>query len=136
MGKLNHKTKRNKAPPVWAMAALILAVCVIADVRCLAEELPAWTRAIRQDHPRLFFNTQTWPAVRERALGAERPWYLSIKERIDRLAEAAGGKDRLEAREYGPEAAWSAFVYRTTRQERYINTAARVGTLRLPLTYC
>jgi len=53
-------------------------------------ELPSWTNKIRQDHPRLFFNADTWPSIAERALGAERQWYLELKERVDeRLAETA-----------------------------------------------
>ena len=44
--------------------------------------LPAWTQEITRGHPRLFFNAQTWSAVRERALGAENQWYLSIKAKV------------------------------------------------------
>ncbi len=29
-----------------------------------AQSLPDWTHAVRQDHPRLFFNAETWPQVK------------------------------------------------------------------------
>jgi len=125
MIELGEQTKRNMTPPVCALAMLILAICVMADVGCLAEELPEWAQRIRKDHPRLFFNSQTWPAVRQRALGVERQWYLSIKGRVDRLAKTAGGKESLEAKEYGREAAWSAFVYRVTKERRYIELSKK-----------
>ena len=99
MGKLGERTERNMTPPVCALAMLILGICLMPNIRCLAEELPEWTQRISKEHPRLFFNSQTWPAVRHRALGAERQWYLSIKARVDRLAETAGGKDSLETKE-------------------------------------
>lgn len=36
------------------------------------QQLPDWTQKIHSDHPRLFFNADTWPEVRKRALGDER----------------------------------------------------------------
>ncbi len=34
-----------------------------------AAELPPWTAKIRRDHPRLFFNDQTWKEVQALAQG-------------------------------------------------------------------
>jgi len=84
-------------------------------------QLPNWTAKIRSDHPRLFFNADTWPAVRQRALGAERQWYSYIKGRVDRLkAESAGSVEPIEL---GPQAAWAAFVFRVTGDEQYLELA-------------
>ena len=86
-------------------------------------ELPDWTRKIREDHPRLFFNSETWPQVRARAVGAERAWYERIKAQVDGLAASAGRARRQEPRELGPEAARAAFVFLMTRDPRYLDLA-------------
>ena len=111
--------------PMTKKLTILIVISLLADLSCFAQDMPEWTQRIRQDHPRLFFNAQTWPDVRGRALGAERQWYLSIKERADRLHETAGQEDRLEAREYGQQAAWSAFVYRMTKQAKYLELARK-----------
>jgi hypothetical protein len=92
----------------------------IFSVECLAVELPEWTDAIRNDHPRLFFNSDTWPQVRQRALGSERQWYNYIKGRVDSLVKRVGDKDTLDVKEYGQEAAWSAFIYLVTEEQKYL----------------
>ncbi len=56
----------NGAPRLHPV--LLLALILIPAVS-LGQELPAWTDTIRADHPRLFFNAETWPEVRARALG-------------------------------------------------------------------
>lgn len=86
-------------------------------------QLPDWTAKIRSDHPRLFFNTDTWPAVKQRALGAERDWYSSIKGRADRLITEQIDKNR--PRELGPQAAWSAFIFRITQDPKYLELAKK-----------
>lgn len=98
--------------------AAFLAVGLAAPAT--AADLPAWTAKIRGDHPRLFFNTDTWPAVRDRALGAELAWYRSVKARVDRLSNDLAAE---QPRELGPEAAWAAFVYRVTGDRRYLELA-------------
>ena len=90
-----------------------------------ASSLPEWAGKIRADHPRLFFNGETWPTVRNRALHEEKAWYESIKGRVDRLADQMKGSDRPEPRELGPEAAWSAFVFLATEDPRYLDLAKK-----------
>ncbi|UCC98052.1 MAG: heparinase II/III family protein [Phycisphaerales bacterium] len=84
---------------------------------------PDWTGKIRSDHPRLFFNAETWPAVRHRALGAERSWYLNFKRRVDQLMSEQG--ESTEPRELGPQAAWAAFVFRVTQDTKYLELAKK-----------
>ena len=77
MGKPNRHTQTG---PTWLariftiLAVYFLAAGNIFHVECTAGEMPGWIEKIRKDHPRLFFNSQTWPAVHQRALGPEREW--------------------------------------------------------------
>lgn len=89
------------------------------------EALPDWTSEIRADHPRLFFNADTWPQVRERALGDEQAWYANIKGRVDRLLRDLDGVAHPKPRELGPESAWAAFVYLMTEEARYLDLAKK-----------
>ncbi|MHC4169496.1 MAG: hypothetical protein ACYSWQ_21325, partial [Planctomycetota bacterium] len=97
------------------------AFLLLISSACHGQELPDWTKEIRSDHPRLFFNADTWPAVKQRALGAERKWYEYIKGRVDKLS--AESLAAAEPRELGPQAAWAAFVFRMTGDERYLKIA-------------
>jgi hypothetical protein len=115
----------------WAVRELtMLALCIVIgeaifSAECLAGELPEWVGKIRGDHPRLFFNSETWPKVRQRALGPERQWYNYIKGRVDSLVKRVGDKDVLDAKEYGQEAAWAAFVYRVTEEQAYLELSKK-----------
>ena len=85
-----------------------------------AAPLPEWTQQIRPDHPRLFFNAQSWPRVRERALGAERDWYQRIQGQADRRLTALEQPVGAVARDLGAEAAQAAFVFLVTEDARYL----------------
>jgi len=98
---------------------------LLSPLAGFAGPLPDWTAEIRRDHPRLFFNADTWPAVRERALGRERSWYLRTKARVDKLRVELEGVDRPEPRELGPEAAQAAFVFLVTDEARYLELAKK-----------
>ncbi len=105
------------------------AIVVLAPLTAVAESLPGWTAKIRRDHPRLFFNADTWPEVRRRALGAEQEWYLATKARVDRLLAELEGVNEPEPRELGPQAAWAAMVFLVTEDERYLELAKKcLGT--------
>jgi len=104
----------------------IVAVMVLgAAVPVLGGALPQWTTRIRSDHPRLFFNRDTWPAVRARALGPEAAWYRQFQARVDRLKSKLATTDRPEAEDLGQEAAWSAFVFLMTEDAAYLDLAAK-----------
>ena len=90
-----------------------------------AESLPDWTKQIRTDHPRLFFNADTWPEVRERASGAENDWYLRIKARVDRQLGKLENTAQPKPQELGPEAARAAFVFLMTDDDRYRQLALK-----------
>ena len=103
--------------------AALLWVATLWAATGSADELPGWTAKIRRDHPRLFFNADTWPEVRRRALAEEHDWYLAIKARVDGLLERQDDLTQGEPRELGPEAARAAFLFRMTEDERYLSLA-------------
>jgi hypothetical protein len=105
----------------WKITAIGLLLAISSTVAAAA--LPDWTSKVRPDHPRLFFNADTWPAVRQRALGAEREWYSNIKRRVDRLLTERA--DQTKPRELGPQAAWAAFVFRVTEDPKYLELAKK-----------
>ncbi|MFQ6097227.1 MAG: hypothetical protein ACE5O2_05815 [Armatimonadota bacterium] len=98
---------------------------VATALAAAAEDMPEWTRKIRPDHPRLFFNADTWPEVRGRALGAERAWYDDIKRRVDALEADLRDEPEAKPRELGPQAAWAAFVYLMEGDGKYLDLAKK-----------
>ncbi|MBI3947842.1 MAG: heparinase II/III family protein [Armatimonadetes bacterium] len=67
---------------------------------------------VRQDHPRLFFNRETWPAVKARALGVEREYFARMQAEVAAIRPGSPGLPE-------PEMALmkAAFVYRVTGDE-------------------
>jgi len=103
-------------------------------------------KKIGSDHPRLFFNRDTWPAVEERALGPAREYYDQIKQRVDDYPddptgdsggavfmreESIGGKTYEmatfeQATEWGVQALESAFVFWMTGERQYLDKTKRM----------
>jgi len=102
---------------------ILFVVCVLIPTTSQAGEMPGWVGEIRTDHPRLFFNADTWPAVRDRALGVERAWYEQVKGRTDRLLSKLDEGTDPGPRDLGPSAAEAAFVYLVTEDRRYLELA-------------
>jgi len=100
-------------------------VLFFVPVGAEGQQLPDWTGKIRPDHPRLFFNAQTWPAVKQRALGAEHDWYRRVKSRIDGLLTKTQPSGEPEPQDLGPEAAAAAFVFLMTEDPRYLDLGKR-----------
>ncbi|MBM4048792.1 MAG: hypothetical protein FJ279_27120, partial [Planctomycetes bacterium] len=111
--------------PAICLAVASVVLCFLVTAVGAAEGLPPWASKIRADHPRLFFNRDTWPAVRERALGAEKAWYEDIKKRVDNLLRATANVAAPEAKDLGPESAWAAFVYLMTTDRQYLDLAKK-----------
>ncbi len=76
-----------------------------------------WQSSIRRDHPRLFFNDETWPAIADRARGSERTHFDRMRVRVD-AADAVP-----EPADWGTEAAAAAFIYRMTGDAHYLRRA-------------
>lgn len=82
----------------------------------------AFIGKIRPDHPRLFFNADTWPAVKDRAMNEYRDHYEKLKAvalkttepqdwlRVTNPAPRAGST--LPVHDYGERICAQAFVYR------------------------
>ncbi len=104
-----------------------------------------WIAKIRKDHPRLFFNKDMWPQVRDRALRQEKEWYVSLRRRVDRYPadpmpqgrgtspayreKADGGYELVELprpRQWGREAMETAFVYLLTGDKSYLERAKKM----------
>lgn len=105
-----------------------------------------WMGKIRGDHPRIFFNRDTWPAVKERALGPARDYYDQLKQRVDGYPdeptgdsggavffreESIGGKTYEmptfePATEWGVQALESAFIFWMTGEGQYLEKAKRM----------
>lgn len=122
----NPFQRRKNQPP---LPFLMLAVCLVGTFAFCAYNdgalMPPWTARIRVDHPRLFFNRETWPQVKKRALGEERAWYASTRKRVDALSGKVEPDGVLPTRDMGLEAAWSAFVYRVTGRADYLALARK-----------
>ena len=128
MDKTDTRIKQAIQRTARKLTIFILCFVIVETIfsaECIAGELPEWTGKIRKDHPRLFFNSDTWPKVLQRALGPERQWYNYIKGRVDNLLKRVGDKDALDTKEYGQEAAWAAFVYRVTQEQQYLDLSKK-----------
>jgi hypothetical protein len=105
----------------------------------------AWISGIRKDHPRLFFNKDTWHEVKSRALNEEKEWYAALKEKVDgypdnptiEYARAALPYGRNEdgtyktigygrGAEVGAQAAHAAFVYLVTEDTQYLEKTKKM----------
>ena len=94
----------------------------------------SWTSQIQNEHPRLFFNSQSFDAVKKMALYDERELFGEMKGRIDALLEQEiTFKDRLirdgtqnTDHEYGVRAAEAAFVYLVTQDKKYLELTKKI----------
>ncbi len=108
-----------------------------------------WIAKIRKEHPRLFFNKDTWPQVRERALHQEEDWYVSLKKRVDSYPDnptsesqrddfayrqTGDGEDELiklpRPTEWGSQAMETAFIYLMTGERKYLEKSRPEHALR------
>ena len=125
---------------------LFAAVVMLSASALAADDGDSWVAKVRRDHPRLFFNSDTWPAVKARALGPARTYYDAMKKRVDRYPaepkgdsggpayekdEHVGGKvykmrSHKGAKEWGKQAMETAFVYRVTGDRQYLDKAKKM----------
>lgn len=105
----------------------------------------SWIANIRKEHPRLFFNKDTWSQVRERAFHQENDWYASLKKRVDSYPDnptsesqredfayrqTGDGEDELiklpRPTEWGSQAMETAFIYLMTGEKKYFEKSKRM----------
>jgi Heparinase II/III-like protein len=106
-----------------SVTAVFLLLATLMLAACARENSPPtktddWKAQVRADHPRLFFNRETWPAIKSRALNEEAGLFGELKARVDELAG-----EKLESKDYGTQAAEAAFVYLVTEEEKYLSLA-------------
>ena len=81
--------------------------------------VPAELKSIlRSGHPRIFFNADTFHAVKSRALNEDADIYNAMKARVDKL-----GATELDSADYGMQASETAFVWLVTEDDAYLNLA-------------
>ncbi len=109
------------------------------------ESSDLWVSLIRKDHPRLFFNQEMWPAIRDRALNQEHEWYVEMKRRVDGYPDqptAESQRDDFAYRllengqyetirlprptEWGAQAMETAFIYCMTGDKAYLEKTKRM----------
>lgn len=110
-----------------------ISLCVL----CFSAMLSAQPQ-IRPDHPRIFFNADTWPAIKEKALGEKRVYLDKLLDEVnqmtdDPVAKNTGPiavKDRslpiAPVKEFGREAASCALAWRFTGKEKYLEKAKKM----------
>ena len=93
---------------------------------------------IRTDHPRIFFNSETWPQIKERAYGEKREYLDKLIEEVNQMTDdpvAANygpipEQDRSlpipAVKEFGRQAASCALVWRFTGKEKYLEKAKKM----------
>ena len=70
---------------------------------------------LRKDHPRIFFNSESFPMIKARALNEEAKLFSDMKMRADRL-----DPDKAQPGDYGTQASDVAFVYLVTGDDAYL----------------
>ncbi|MCD6362185.1 MAG: heparinase II/III family protein [Armatimonadetes bacterium] len=104
-------------PTRWPIVLVLMACMAPAQAQ---GETPDWVRAIRPDHPRLFLNADTWPAVRAMAEGEMAEHYARVKAVVDKLPAEP------EMRDWGQEANDAAFVWLMTHEPKYLALTQRL----------
>ena len=80
-GGCSHQTRRS----ILFIIPLVAALALAASASSQAGD-DAWLAKVRRDHPRMFFNADTWPAIKTHTLsdpaaraaadGEERIWQI------------------------------------------------------------
>lgn len=107
----------------WTILGIgLLLVAAAVPVIAAVEEGGDWVAKIRKDHPRLFFNADTWEGVRQRALTVNRAELEGVKKHADgpapgpywpdvKLPDPRPGSEAKTA-DWGVRLMSAAFVYR------------------------
>ena len=131
------------------LCASIVVLAGIVTATWAVDADDVWISKVRKTHPRLFFDSETWPTVRARALGPAKPYFDALKRRVDRYPaeptgdsggsayqrdEAVGGKTykmpiAKAAKEWGKQAAETAFVYLATGERKYLEKTKKMLTV-------
>ena len=94
----------------------------------------SWMSEIRNDHPRLFFNENSFKQIKNRALNDENELFGEMKSRVDLMIgqkiefsdplvpDGTQNADHM----YGTRAAEAAFVYLVSEDEKYLDLSKEI----------
>jgi hypothetical protein len=114
-------------------SCIIIIVTVILfcqSVKVFGDTSQLDTDKIRESHPRLFFNDDSFPSVRARALRQESLIYRQTRKKMDDLDKELANESEIELRDLGIESAEAAFLFLITEQERYLDLAKKCIDIR------
>lgn len=125
---------------------LLAAALAVAVVPVLSAETPDLGMMMRKDHPRMFFNAETWPAIKARAFGEQKTALQTLLRECDRypadpvvtgteppkprLVKTKSGVVEMPPsphtgippiKEFGCHAASCALAWRFTGERRYLD---------------
>lgn len=138
---------RTPCGTILAAGSLVLAASAMAADASAGDA--ALTERIRKDHPRMFFNADTWPRMKENAKGPARASLDALLKRVDSYPEnpvcadfgpvqfhevkTAGGTHKTTAaspivnvKEWGSQAAECALAWRFTGERRHLEKARKM----------
>ena len=124
---------------------ILLTSCVFVPGFAQIQQLPP----IRKDHPRLFFNKDTWPEVERRANGPAKEHLKALLKAVDKITDnpVASGTGPLNIKagvqadgrvvslehtsippikQFGYEAAQTALAWRFTKDDKYLQKAKKL----------
>ncbi len=80
----------------FILIILMLSITLEISPSLAGESENEWIEKIRRDHPRLFFNQDMWPEIKERALNEEKEWYEELRQRVERYPDNPTTKSTRE----------------------------------------
>ena len=111
---------------------MLLGICLTVSAH--SQKCPE----IRPDHPRIFFNSDTWPAIKERAYSEKKEYLDKLIAWADKLPENPVAAD-LELpeiqdrtipitgiKEFGTESAACALAWHFTGEKKYLEKAKKM----------
>ena len=93
---------------------------------------------IRSDHPRIFFNAETWPEIKAKAFAEKKEYLDALLASVDKMpdnpvasnVEMPAIKDRTipiaGIGEFGTESAAAALAWRFTGEDKYLEKAKKM----------
>ena len=116
-----------------------LVLCLCSCLCLCAATLPESVPAVRKGHPRIFFNSETWPAVKAAAEGPAKADLARLLKRCDAYPadpKCSGTEPAPEGhssstplkpvREWGSQAAECALAWRFTGKKAYLDKAKKM----------
>ena len=128
----------------------ILILMLFSSVAVLGGE--EWISRIRKEHPRMFFNSDTWGQIKQRSDGSAKAYFAELLKEVEsypadpkcsgmgpvvfrEIKTATGSYKTTKAtpintvKEWGSQAAKCALAWRLTRDSRYLEKAKKMLTV-------